>query len=377
VRSLLEHWQALLLAAATICVAVLTALVSHYVVFALAKRVARRTSGIVENSLLRHGERPTRWIFPLLAIVLVLPVLPFRSDVLRAVQHVLGLGLILSVGWVCILLADVFADAMYAKYRVDVSDNLTARRIRTQIDVLRRIFSAVVIIVTAAVMLMTFPSIHQLGTSLLASAGLAGLIVGMAMKPTLSSLVAGLQIALTEPIRIDDVVIVQEEFGWVEEIGTTYVIIRTWDLRRLVVPLSYFIENPFQNWTRRTADLLGTVFIYVDYRTPVEEVRQELHRILESSGMWDGKVWALQATNASEQTLELRALISAPDAPRAWDLRCYVREKLVKFLQERYPASLPRVRAEVHGLPAFSPAVHPNGSQPAPVPAAHAKDSKC
>ena len=261
-----------------------------------------------------------------------------------------GLGIYFACRF--ILLADVLGDAAYAKYRIDVSDNLAARRVRTQIQVLRRIFVVVVVIVTAAVMLMTFPAIHELGTSLLASAGLAGLIVGMAMKPTLSSLLAGLQIALTQPIRIDDVVIVQGEFGWIEEIETTYVIVRTWDLRRLVVPLSYFIENPFQNWTRKTADLLGTVFVYVDYSVPVEEVRQELHRILESSPLWDGKVWGLQVTNASEQAVEIRALMSAPNAPKAWDLRCYVRESLIKFLQERFPESLPKMRAEVHGLSA-------------------------
>jgi small-conductance mechanosensitive channel len=187
---------------------------------------------------------------------------------------------------------------------------------------------------------------------LLASAGLAGLVVGMAMKPTLSSLIAGLQIALTEPIRIDDVVIVQGEFGWIEDIETTYVIVRTWDLRRLVVPLSYFIENPFQNWTRSTPDLLGTVFVYVDYSVPVEEVRQELHRILQSSPLWDGKVWGVQVTDASEQAVELRALMSAPDASKAWDLRCYVRENLIKFLQERHAESMPKIRAEVHRFPA-------------------------
>jgi small-conductance mechanosensitive channel len=277
-------------------------------------------------------------------------MLPFRSDVLGALEHAVGLGLIVSVGWVFILLSDVFADAVYARYRIDVTDNLAARRVRTQIHVLRRIF-VVVVIVTTAVILMTFPAIHQLGTGLLASAGLAGLVVGMAMKPTLSSLLAGLQIALTGPIRIDDVVIVQGEFGWIEEIETTYVIVRTWDLRRLVVPLSYFIENPFQNWTRRTADLLGTVFVYVDYSIPVEEVRQELHRILESSPLWDRKVWGLQVTNTSDRAVELRALMTAADAPKTWDLRCYVRESLVRFLQERYPENLPKIRADVHGVP--------------------------
>jgi hypothetical protein len=169
---------------------------------------------------------------------------------------------------------------------------------------------------------------------------------------SLSSLVAGLQIALTEPIRIDDVVIVQEEFGWIEEIETTYVVVRTWDLRRLVVPLSYFIENTFQNWTRRTADLLGTVLVYVDYSVPVEEVWQELHRILQSSPLWDGKVWGLQVTEASDRAVELRALMSAADSSKAWDLRCYVREILIKYLQERYPEHLPRMRAEVHAFPA-------------------------
>lgn len=285
-------------------------------------------------------------------MVLTLPALPLRSDLLRPLQHIVGLGLIAAIAWVIIVLADVLSDVVYAKYRMDVSDNLTARRIRTQIQMLRRIFIVVVSIVTVAIMLMTFPAVRALGTSLLASAGLAGLIIGMAMKSTLSSLIAGLQIALTEPMRIDDVVIVEGEWGWIEEIGTTYVVLRTWDLRRLVVPLSYFIEHPFQNWTRRTADLLGTVFVYVDYSVPVEEVRQELLHVLKSSKMWDGKVWGLQVTNATEHTMELRALMSAPDSSKAWDLRCYVREKLIDFLQKQYPESLPKTRAEIRTVSA-------------------------
>jgi small-conductance mechanosensitive channel len=158
------------------------------------------------------------------------------------------------------------------------------------------------------------------------------------------------QIAFSQPIRLDDVVIVEGEWGWIEEITTTYVVVRIWDLRRLVVPLSYFIEKPFQNWTRNTADLLGTVFLYTDYTVPVDEVRQELHRILEASKMWDGKVWGLQVTNASEHTVELRALMSSPGSSQAWDLRCYVREKLIAYLQQNHPQSLPRARAEITGL---------------------------
>lgn len=347
----LEHWQRWLWSAGALAGAILLALALHRLVFALAKRFSRRTGSIIDESLVRHSEGPTRWIFPLLAVVLVLPELPFRPEVLRPIQHAVGLGLIAAVAWVIILLADVFGDAVYARYRTDVTDNLSARRIRTQIQVLRRIFALVVIVIAVAIMLMTFPEIHQLGTSLLASAGLAGLIVGMAMKPTLSSLIAGLQIALTEPIRIDDVVIVAGEYGWIEEIETTYVVVRTWDLRRLVVPLSYFIENTFQNWTRKTADLLGTVFLYMDYTVPVDEVRQELQRILESSPLWDHQAGGLQVTNASERTIELRALVSASDSSKAWDLRCEVREKLIKFLQDRYPGSLPKDRSETRNLP--------------------------
>ena len=344
---ILQHLKIWLWGAAGLTGAILLALLAHYLLFLMMKRLARRTVSVIDDSLVRHSERPTRWILPLLAIELTLPLLPLRPQIAGPLQHALGLGLIASVAWVVVLLADVFADAISARHEIDVADNLAARRIRTQTQVLRRIFVVVVVVMTLGIMLMTFPSIRTLGTSLLASAGLAGLVLGMAMRPTLASVIAGIQIALTQPIRIDDVVIVEGEWGWIEEIRTTYVVIRIWDLRRLVVPLSYFIEKPFQNWTRVTADLLGTVLLYVDYTVSVEEVRQEFHRILETSGMWDGKTWGLQVTNAGEHTLELRALMSAPSGPRAWDLRCHVREKLIQFLQEHHPQSLPRTRTEV------------------------------
>jgi small-conductance mechanosensitive channel len=344
---LLDNWRPWLWAGAGIAAAVLASLLVHALLFAIARRFARKTTTIIDNSLIRHAAGPTRWIFPLLAILLAVPLLPIGPQILHPLQHALGLGLIASCAWVTILLADVLTDAISAKYVIDTSDNLQARRIRTQTQVLRRIFVVLVVLIALGVGLMTFPAIRSVGTSLLASAGLAGLVLGMAMRPTLASLVAGVQIALTEPIRIDDVVIVEGEWGWIEEICTTYVIVRIWDLRRLVVPLSYFIEKPFQNWTRVTADLLGTVFVYVDYTIPVEEIRQQLHRILEASGMWDGKVWGLQVTNADEHTVELRALMSAPNGSAAWDLRCLVREKLIQYLQEKHPDSLPKARAKV------------------------------
>ncbi|MGH9502682.1 MAG: mechanosensitive ion channel family protein [Terriglobales bacterium] len=343
----LAYWKPWLWAIGGLAGAVLFSLLVHYLVFLMIKRLAGKTQTVIDDSLIRHGEKPTRWIFPLLAILLAVPLLPIRPQILGPLQHALGLGLIASVAWVIILLLDVFADAISAKYAIDVADNLAARQIRTQAEVLRRISMIVVVLLTLGIMLMTFPAIRTLGTSLLASAGLAGLVLGVAMRPTLASLIAGVQIALTQPIRIEDVVIVEGEWGWIEDIRTTYVVVRIWDLRRLIVPLSYFIEHPFQNWTRVTADLLGSVFVYVDYSVSVEEVRRQLHTILESSGMWDGKIWGLQVTDAKERTLELRALMSAPSGPKAWDLRCHVREKLIQFLQERYPESLPRTRAEV------------------------------
>jgi len=202
-------------------------------------------------------------------------------------------------------------------------------------------------IVAAALILMKFPSIQHLGTSLLASAGLAGLAAGIAARPVLANLIAGLQLALTEPIRIDDAVLVEGEFGHIEEITTTYVVVRIWDQRRLVTPLAYFIEHPFQNWTLNSADLLGTVMVHVDYRVPVEEVRQELQRIVQGTPLWDGRVWNLQVTDATDSRVELRAMVSAAGAGALWDLRVHVREKLIAFLQERHPQSLPRVRAEV------------------------------
>jgi small-conductance mechanosensitive channel len=209
---------------------------------------------------------------------------------------------------------------------------------------------------------MSFPSIRQIGASLLASAGLAGLVIGLAARPVIANLLAGIQLALSGPMRLDDVVIIEGEWGRIEEITTTYIVVRIWDLRRLVVPLSYFIEKPFQNWTRSSSDLLGTVFLYTDYTVPVDEVRKELLRILDGAELWDRKVANLQVTDAKERTLELRALMSASDSGKAWDLRCQVREALVGFLQRNYPQSLPKVRAEVEGLPRDGARQEDNGA---------------
>jgi small-conductance mechanosensitive channel len=341
----LTHSADWLWSLAAVTIAAIVGLALHSLAFAIFSRLARRTHSQVDDSLVTHAKRPLRVIFPVLAILLVLPYAPLPAIFLDPMHHAVGLGLIAAIAWLAVAMISVAEDLLSAHNAVDVADNLAARRIRTQVQVLRQIIVFVIVIVALAVMLMTFPSIRHLGESLFASAGLAALLAGLAARSTFSNLLAGVQIAFTQPMRLDDVVIVEGEWGWIEEITTTYVVVRIWDLRRLIVPLSYFIEKPFQNWTRKTADLLGTVFLYTDYTIPVEEVRQEFHRVLESSNLWDGKVWGLQVTNTSEHTMELRALMSAPDASRAFNLRCHVREKMIGFLQEKYPESLPKTRA--------------------------------
>jgi len=339
-----------LIAAAILAGAIGIALALHFVFFSVVEGILKRRGANTQSMLTGRAKKSTRIIFPLLASVLAIPLVPLPADVKTMLQHAVGLGVIASIGWAIIILTELAGNIIFARHSMDSPDNLSARRIRTQTQVLQRIISLTVSIITAGVMLMTFPAVRHVGVSLLASAGLAGLIVGMAARSTLSNLIAGIQVALTQPIRLEDAIVLEGEWGWVEEIGTTYVAVRLWDLRRLIVPLSYFIEKPFQNWTRTTADLLATAMIYVDYTAPVQELREELHRILESTPLWDKKAWALQVTDASERTIQIRALMSARSSPDAFDLRCLVREHLVQFLKDRYPLALPQQREQQFNL---------------------------
>jgi len=329
---------------------VLLGLFGHYVVFLILKKLATRTTGSVDNLVVKHCYRPLQWILIIFAARIALPLI-MPEKYLVVTKHVLSLLLIAIVSWLVIKVVYVLQDYVYERYDIDEKDNLRARKIRTQLNVLKRITIIIVGILALASMLMTFEKVRQLGTTILASAGIIGIVVGMAAQRTIGTFIAGLQIAFTQPIRLDDVVIVENEWGRIEEITLTYVVVKIWDLRRLIVPITYFIEKPFQNWTRVTADLLGTVFIYVDYTVPVDTIRAELQKILKDSGLWDGKVCVLQLTNTSEKTVELRALMSAPDASTAWNLRCHVREKLVEYIQKNYPESLPKFRASLDHLP--------------------------
>ncbi len=251
---------------------------------------------------------------------------------------------IIGFTWLLIRIIGYGKDLLLIKYDISEEDNLKARKVYTQFSLVQRVINFVVIIIAISLVLLNFEEIRKLGLSLLASAGIAGIIIGFAAQKLIATVLAGLQIAITQPIRIEDVVIVEGEWGWIEEITLTYVVVRIWDKRRLIVPTTYFIEKPFQNWTRTTAEILGTVFIYTDYTVPVDEVRAELTRILNNDDNWDGKVNVLQVTDATEKTMELRALVSAKNSPAAWDLRVSVREKLIQFLQNKYPESLPKSR---------------------------------
>jgi small-conductance mechanosensitive channel len=320
---------------------------AYYLIFRVIHSLAKRTQAILDNSLVKHCRGPFRVIFPVLFIYIFLPLVTISAKYKDIFERALVLLLIVSVAWLIIKLPYVVEDILSERFRKDGPDNLRARKINTQIQIFKKIVGVLVAVVALGVILMTFDKLRHLGTSLLASAGIIGIVVGFAAQHTLGTLVAGLQIAITEPIRIDDVVIVENEWGWIEEINLTYVVVRIWDLRRLILPITYFIQKPFQNWTRLSAELLGTVFINVDYTVPVKAVREELYRILKTSKLWDSRAWGLQVTNATEHTVELRALVSAPNSSDIWNLRCEVREKLIAFVQETFPDGLPKVRAEI------------------------------
>lgn len=324
----------------------LLGVVGHFLIYKLFLKITKNSKNLIDDSLVRHCYKPLQWTIVLLIIRIAL-MASLPDEQTSELNHILGLFLIAGISWLLIKTVYVLEDFIVRQFEVDVKDNLKARKIHTQFRVLKRLVIIVVCIISLALILMTFPKVKQLGTTILASAGIIGLVVGFAAQKTIGTFIAGLQIAFTQPIRVDDVVIVENEWGRIEEITLTYVVVRIWDLRRLIIPITYFIEKPFQNWTRVTADILGTVFLYVDYTVPFDSIREELQRILNESELWDKKVCVLQVTNTTEHTVELRALMSAPDASTTWSLRCEVREKLVDFIQKKYPKALPRLRAEM------------------------------
>jgi len=330
-------------------VVVLAALIAHR----LLRPIVLRLTGFstLLGTVARKCDRPLQLLLPLAGLQIVWQGVPDDVPGLGAVEHTSSVLTIAAVTWLVAASLQGLADAMVVLHPADVADNLRARRVQTQTRVLVRIAIGAVLIAGLAFILMTFPRARQLGASLLASAGVAGLVIGLAARSVFGNLLAGLQIALAEPLRIDDVLIVEGEWGRVEEINATYIVLRIWDERRLVVPLQWFIEHPFQNWTRRGAGLLGTVFLWVDYSLPMPAIRDEARRLCEASANWDRRVCVVQVTDSSERAMQLRILVSSIDSGRNFDLRCEVREGLVDFIQRQFPSALPRLRADVAACP--------------------------
>ena len=313
------------------------------IIFLILSKVKRKQSTFL-STFFSLEKIPFAVVCALIIFYISFPFQQFTSDIL--LERIFIVMIITAIIWFFLRLITVTREVVFTYFPIDKTDNLHERKIRTQFQYLQYILTFIVIFVGIAFIFRQFDSLRTLGTGLLASAGVIGIVIAFAAHQTLGNLLAGFQIAFTQPFRIDDVVIVEGEWGRIEEITFTYVVVCIWDQRRLVLPISYFINNPFQNWTRTTADIWGSVFVYVDYSVPIENVREELKRIVSSSELWDGKVAVLQVTDSSERTITLRALVSARNASDAWSLRCFVREKLISFLQKEYPDSLPRIRIE-------------------------------
>ncbi|MBN2195522.1 MAG: mechanosensitive ion channel [Polyangiaceae bacterium] len=311
------------------------------------RRWARKTDTTVDDAVSEHLRRPIQWLGPLLGIYLVFPLITLPERTLADLRHGLLIAVIFGAGWALAKTVQSAEDVVRRRLEATDSDNLRARQLFTQTRGLRNILSFLISVLTVGAALVTFESVRQIGAGLLASAGVAGVVIGFAAQRSIATVVAGVQIAIAQPIRIDDVVIVEGEWGWIEEITLTFVVVRIWDLRRLVVPITYFIEKPFQNWTRVSADLLGTIELTLDFSVPVDAIRGELTRILEASPYWDRKVNNVQVTGTTDRAMVVRPLFGARNSGDQWNLRCEVREKLIAFVNERYPGALPRLRAEV------------------------------
>jgi len=332
----------------------------HAATLAIMARVLRTRRPYL-LTVLDQTRNPTRLGLLLIAMAIALQSAPLGTQTRAFVSRLLGLGVICLIGWMALTALGIAADIYLLRFAVATPDNLLARKHVTQVRVLLRVAEVIIVLVTIGFALMTFNEVREFGVTLFASAGVAGIVAGLAARPVMSNFLAGVQIAISQPIRIGDAVIVEGEWGTVEEITFSYVVLKLWDLRRLVVPISYFIEKQFQNWTRTGSELVGAVMLYVDHTTPVDTVRKKLTEIVAQSKLWNGKVASLQVTDCKETTVELRALVSADNAGAVSDLRAEVREKLIDFLQREHPHALPRHRNEISDA-----SVRKSGEQPAP-----------
>lgn len=295
--------------------------------------------------------RNTKLVLSIILVVLIFaiePLLGFISSKTGADLSAIGGQkrnlIVVGLAWLTIVLLRRLKTNVLRRYDLNQEDNLHSRKVHTQINILEKVLIFIIIATAIGLVLLSFESIREIGIGLFASAGIAGIILGLSAQKVVGALLAGIQIAITQPFRLDDAVLVENEWGWIEEINLTYVVVRLWDKRRLVLPSTYFLEKPFQNWTRTSADLIGTVFLYTDYTVSFDDLREELTRILNKTELWDKNVNVLQVTDTKQTTVEIRILVSAKNSPTAWDLRVHVREKMIEFIKKNYPESLPKTR---------------------------------
>lgn len=317
----------------------------------LGLRIYKKRSGdeVLAESSISHLRHVMKVLLPLILFSISIDTVDLPESTLYFLHQILNVLLICAIAWLFIQIVAVLEDLIFYNYDIEKADNYLARKVRTQVQFIKRLVIVAIFIVAVSAILLSFEGVRSIGAGLLTSAGVTGIIIGFAAQRSISNLIAGFQIAFTQPIRIDDVLVVEGEWGRVEEITFTYVVLRIWDQRRLIIPINHFIEKPFQNWTRTSADIMGTVFLYTDYFVPLKEVRQELRKICEASPFWDKRVCVVQVTDAKESTMEIRALVSAETSGNAWELRVDVREKLLDFLRNHYPDSLPRSRVVLEG----------------------------
>lgn len=340
-----------------------------------ARRKLKKKHGRISEAFFRHLHTPVEILLVVTALYAVIESLEFRWTENKIISQAYTIAAVAVICWLAIRGVALFTAILMQKFDISRKDNMRARMVHTQIRVLRRLAISIIVLLGTASALMTFTEIRTLGVSLLASAGVAGIVIGLAAQKTIGNFFTGLQIAITQPIRIDDVVVVEGEWGRIEEINLTYVVVKIWDLRRLVLPISYFVEKPFQNWTRQSADILGAVMLYVDYTMPVQPIREEVDRILTDNPLWDGKVKVVQVTDMNDRAMEIRILVSAVDSGIAFDLRCAIREGLITFIQTHFPEHLPHFRAELPGTEyRRRPAAGPDQTDPVRAPAPTLKE---
>ncbi|UOE46477.1 mechanosensitive ion channel family protein [Mucilaginibacter sp. SMC90] len=332
--------------------AILIGLLTKFIITKLFRIYAQRkdTAYSILRSIIVNMGPAVAYFIPLFLFNLLSPLMRMNKIYYQPLDKTIEILLTISFAGLLVRSVRILEDYIYHTYDLNKVDNLKERKVRTQIQFIRKIIVVTIIFLTIAIILLSFESMRKIGTGLLTGVGIGGIIVGFAAQSSLGNLLAGFQIAFTQPIRIDDVLVVEGEWGRVEEITLTYVVLKIWDERRLILPINYFIQKPFQNWTRTSADILGTVFLYMDHTVPVDAIREEFERLIVKSNLWDKRVKVVQVTDVREHTIEIRVLMSASTSSNAFDLRCYIRENLITFIQKNFPGSLPRSRNELSNL---------------------------